>query len=62
MKKKITKPQRPVVDHEAYHHMPNGILRIGRGGKRIFEELMAENFPKWMKHESTHHRTSIDSK
>lgn len=36
-------------DQQAYQHMHNGVSEEEEGVKRIFEELMAESFPKLMK-------------
>ena len=46
-KEKRTAPQRPVGNHEVYQNMQTGShrRRVEKGKKRIFKEIMDENFP-----------------
>lgn len=52
--------------HQAYHHMNNGNLRrkreTERGGNNMWKYNGPEMLQIWKRHETTHARSSINSK
>lgn len=48
-KRKWTELQRPVRHHQQYKNNGNSRRREQKGAENIFEEIMAEDFPNFMK-------------
>ena len=64
--KKNEEPQRNMEHHYAHQHIRSRSTRkrgVGeRREKKIFEEIMAKNFPEFIEKQSTHLGSSMDSK